>query len=67
MKLTIPVSEAMTGIKHELKMIDGDLYTLNIKKLHDSDYVHIIPNKGLYSKGTDQRGSLHIHFNVKFI
>lgn len=66
MKLTVLVSEAMSGITRELKMIDGDVCALNIKKLNESDYVHIIPNKGLYTEGTDQRGSLHIHFNVKF-
>jgi DnaJ-class molecular chaperone len=67
MKLDIDVNEAMKGIKKELKMIDGDIYKLNIKKLPESDYVEILKKKGLYRKGTDIRGSLHIHFNVKFV
>jgi len=67
MKLDVNVDEAMNGIKKELKMIEGSIYHLEIKKLPESDYVHILNNKGLYTKGTDARGYLHIHFNVKFI
>ena len=66
MKLNIMVNEAMDGITRELKMIDGDYYVLNIKKLKESDYVHIIPNRGMYVPGTNRRGSLYIHFNVRF-
>lgn len=67
MKLDVTVKEAMNGIKKELKMIDGDMYKLSINKLSESDYIHILNNKGLYGHNSNRRGSLHIHFNVKFM
>jgi DnaJ homolog subfamily B member 4 len=69
MTCNISLDMALKGFSKSIRVMNGKMHTIKIKKLPDSDYKHIVRNGGMPIRKNKKNigyGNLIIRFKVKF-